>query len=185
MRGAIKSYNAIVFEFVTSGYLGNLPGDPAGGKTRVVTQNSDGALFWVGQQSNGGTFTPIWEPGSSGFYDFGSLTMARTLGSDPNQVLKPGRKVIVGAPHHSALPFREASDKIGADRAHWTRGGVDVFAPGSQSLAHLRALAAVRPGAEDAPAEPRHRERRGQRHRPSESGFDAARGGGDVRVCRR
>ena len=124
MRGAIKSYNAIVFEFVTSGYLGNLPGDPAGGKTRVVTQNSDGALFWVGQQSNGGTFTPIWEPGSSGFYDFGSLTMARTLGSDPNQVLKPGRKVIVGAPHDSALPsesFRQNRRGQGTLDTWWRR----------------------------------------------------------------
>ena len=148
MRGAIKRYNAIAFEFVTSGYLGNLPGDPAGGKTRVVTQNSDGALFWVGQQSNGGTFTPIWEPGSSGFYDFGSLTMARTLGSDPNQVLKPGRKVIVGAPHprppdRPASPsesFRQNRRGQGISDTWWRRclcPGISVSRPPTSSCSSL------------------------------------------------
>ena len=37
-------------EFVTSGYFGFLPGDPDGGKTRVVTQNNAGPTFWVGKQ---------------------------------------------------------------------------------------------------------------------------------------
>ena len=41
----------------------------------------------MGSQVNGGSFTAYWDkPGAVGHYDYGSLTMARTLGSDPNQV---------------------------------------------------------------------------------------------------
>mmetsp|Transcript_73233 Transcript_73233/g.156902 ORF Transcript_73233/g.156902 Transcript_73233/m.156902 type:complete len:531 (-) Transcript_73233:48-1640(-) len=88
---------AITAEFVTSGYFGGLPGDPANGMTRVVTQNNPNPTFWVGQQSNGGPFEPFWDKlGAVGHYDYGSLTMARTLGSDPNQVALNGRRVLVG-----------------------------------------------------------------------------------------
>ena len=38
MSGDVPSAN-IAGEFVTSGFFGGLPGDPDGGKTRVVTQN--------------------------------------------------------------------------------------------------------------------------------------------------
>lgn len=78
---------SLSYEFITPDYFGSLPGDPDGGRTRVVTQNRVGATFWVGKQSNGGPFTPYWDRiGAVGHYDYGSLTMARTLGGTPNQV---------------------------------------------------------------------------------------------------
>ena len=78
---------AITREFVTSGYFGGIPGDPDGGATRVVTQNNAGPTYWVGKQANGSKFEAYWDKvGAVGHYDYGSLTMARTLGSDPNQV---------------------------------------------------------------------------------------------------
>lgn len=52
---------------------------------------------WVGKQEPGGQFTAHWDKvGAVGHYDYGVLTMARTLGSDPNQVAKNGRRVLVG-----------------------------------------------------------------------------------------
>eukprot|EP00658_Telonema_sp_P-2_P004396 TRINITY_DN11645_c0_g1_i15.p1 TRINITY_DN11645_c0_g1~~TRINITY_DN11645_c0_g1_i15.p1 ORF type:complete len:585 (+),score=135.33 TRINITY_DN11645_c0_g1_i15:101-1855(+) len=96
--GNLTSPGAITAEFVTSGYFGGLPGDPDGGSTRVITQNNGGPTFWVGKQSGPGQpFEAYWDRvGAVGHYDYGSLTMARTLGSDPNQVAKNGRKVLVG-----------------------------------------------------------------------------------------
>jgi len=95
--GDSSSPGAITAEFVTSGYFGGLPGDPAKGATRVVTQNRAGPTFWVGQQANGSAFEPFWDKiGAVGHYDYGTLTMARTLGSDPNQVALNGRRVLVG-----------------------------------------------------------------------------------------
>ena len=76
-----------------------LSGDPDNGSTRVVTQNRAGATFWVGKQPiPGGKFTPLWNVrGAVGHYDYGALSMARTLGSDnPNQVAAKGRRVLVG-----------------------------------------------------------------------------------------
>jgi hypothetical protein len=71
----------------------------------------------VGKQAAGGQFTPYWDKvGAVGHYDYGSLTMARTLGSDPNQVAKNGRRVLVG----------------------WIGGG----SPASQSLARDLTLSA-------------------------------------------
>jgi len=90
----------ITGEFVTSNFFGNLTGDPdATGSTRVVTQNQGGATYFVGQQAGGpgSAFEAYWDkPGAVGFYDYGQLTMARTLGSDPNQVSKRGRRVLIG-----------------------------------------------------------------------------------------
>ena len=107
-------------EFVTSDYFGALPGDPDGGKTRVLTQNRVGPTFWVGQQSNGGPFTAYWgKRGAIGHYDYGDLTMARTLGGDPNQVAVGGRKVLIG----------------------WIGGG-KYRTPASQSLARDLSLSA-------------------------------------------
>jgi hypothetical protein len=109
--GAKESPGAITHEFVTSGYFGGLAGDPDGGKTRVVTQNGGGGpdrgpggyatpgpSYWVGkQQAPGGQFEAYWDKvGAVGHYDYGSLTMARTLGSDSNQVAKNGRRVLLG-----------------------------------------------------------------------------------------
>ena len=95
--GKISTPSAITREFVTSGYFGGLSGDPAGGKTRVVTQNNAGPTYWVGNQANGSAFVAMWGvEGAVGHYDYGSLTMARTLGSDPNQVSINGRRVLVG-----------------------------------------------------------------------------------------
>jgi len=95
--GRLVSPGAITGEFVTSGYFGGLPGDPDGGKTRVVTQNRAGATYWVGTQQAGGQFDAFWDKdGAVGHYDYGSLTMARTLGSDPDQVSKNGRRVLLG-----------------------------------------------------------------------------------------
>ena len=97
VSGKVKTDNAITGEFVTSGYFGGLSGDPDGGSTRVITQNRAGPTYWVGKQSNGGAFEAYWDKeGAVGHYDYGSLTMARTLGSDPNQVAKNGRRVLVG-----------------------------------------------------------------------------------------
>ena len=92
------THGTITGEFVTSGYIGGLPGDPdPGGSTRVVTQNNAAPTYWVGKQQNGGKFVPYWDKvGAVGHYDYGSLTMARTLGSDPNQVAKNGRRVLLG-----------------------------------------------------------------------------------------
>jgi hypothetical protein len=92
---------SIFTEFVTSGYFGGLPGDPDGGATRVVTQNQGHPAFWVGKQGNGSTFKPLWPGpdqkfGAVGQYDYGGLTMARTLGGDPNQVATNGRRVLIG-----------------------------------------------------------------------------------------
>jgi sucrose-6-phosphate hydrolase SacC (GH32 family) len=95
--GMQTSVGAILREFVTAGYFGGLPGDPDGGTTRVVTQNEGGATYWVGKQANGSKFVPYWDNvGAVGHYDYGSLTMARTLGADPNQVAINGRRVLVG-----------------------------------------------------------------------------------------
>eukprot|EP00040_Diaphanoeca_grandis_P043581 m.9702 g.9702 ORF g.9702 m.9702 type:complete len:637 (-) comp7875_c0_seq1:107-2017(-) len=95
--GAATQSGAITREFVTSGYFGGIPGDPDGGSTRVVTQNNAGPTYWVGKQANGSKFVPFWDKiGAVGHYDYGSLTMARTLGSDPNQVAKNGRRVLLG-----------------------------------------------------------------------------------------
>eukprot|EP00935_MAST-01C_sp_MAST-1C-sp1_P000043 g43.t1 len=89
----VNSKTAISAEFVTSGYFGF--GD--GGTTRVVTQNNAGPTYWIGKQSNGSPFVVDWTSNySTGMYDHGSLTMARTLGADPNQVTKAGRRVLVG-----------------------------------------------------------------------------------------
>lgn len=87
-------------------YFGGIPGDPNGGTTRVITQNNAGATYWVGKQANGSAFEAYWDkPGAVGFYDYGSLTMARTLGSDPNQVAVNGRRVLVGCPWVTLLFF--------------------------------------------------------------------------------
>eukprot|EP00912_Choanoflagellata_sp_UC4_P000489 UC4_evm5s302 len=95
--GAAVHEGAITREFVTSGYFGGVPGDPDGGLTRVVTQNNAGPTYWVGKQANGSKFVPYWDKiGAVGHYDYGSLTMARTLGSDPNQVARNGRRVLIG-----------------------------------------------------------------------------------------
>lgn len=97
MSGMQKSEGVITGEFVTAGYFGGVPGDPDGGTTRVVTQNRAGPTYWVGKQANGSKFVPYWDNvGAVGHYDYGSLTMARTLGSDPNQVAINGRRVLVG-----------------------------------------------------------------------------------------
>lgn len=89
-------------EFVTSNYFGSVPGDPLGGKSRVFTANQGpdtgaGTAFYIGTQSNGSPLDVDWKnPNATGIIDFGTYTMARTLGSDPNQVTVPGRRVIVG-----------------------------------------------------------------------------------------
>ena len=86
--GTQCSPGAVTREFVTAGYFGGLAGDPDGGRTRVVIQNNGGSTFWVGKQGNGSKFEPYWDKvGAVGHYDYGSLTMARTLGGDPNQVM--------------------------------------------------------------------------------------------------
>jgi sucrose-6-phosphate hydrolase SacC (GH32 family) len=119
--GACK-HGAITNEFVTSGYFGGLAGDPDGGSTRVVTQNNAGPTYWIGQQQNGGKFVPFWDKiGAVGHYDYGSLTMAHTLGSDPNQVAVNGRRVLLGW--------------IGS-------ASRDIYRPASQSLARDLTLSA-------------------------------------------
>ena len=81
-----------------------------------------GPTYWVGTQKPGEQFNAYWDKvGAVGHYvslskftalplfpgalltpaccrsqDYGSLTMARTLGSDPNQVAKNGRRVLLG-----------------------------------------------------------------------------------------
>ena len=121
--------DSMTAEFVTSGYFGSVPGDPRGGKTRVVTNNGGKAnagspIFYLGLQENGGKFlddagrNDFAAPGEIGMLDWGAfapnglagatgvkalkggqragLMMARTLGGDPNQVAKPGRRTMVG-----------------------------------------------------------------------------------------
>jgi hypothetical protein len=111
-------------------YIGNLPGDPRGGATRIVTNNGGEAnsgtpIFYMGVQANGSTFLDsagkmdFAGAGEIGMLDWGAfapsngaagakgtkalngklsrgLSMARTLGGDPNQVAKPGRRTLVG-----------------------------------------------------------------------------------------
>lgn len=89
----------ITAEFVTPDYIGGLPGDPDGGKTRVVTQSGywTQQAFWVGQQNPGWPFSAYWDKtGAVGHHDYGDLFMARTLGSESNQVAVPGRRVMIG-----------------------------------------------------------------------------------------
>jgi hypothetical protein len=85
-------------EFITSDYIGGLPGDPAGGRSRVVLQNRGGQTFWVGTQARAGApFVPLWDKrGAVGHYDYGDMTMARTLGAASNQVVPNGRRVLIG-----------------------------------------------------------------------------------------
>ena len=63
---------------------------PTGTDDQIHTSSqlvSPGPTYWVGKQANGSKFVPYWDKvGAVGHYDYGSLTMARTLGSDPNQV---------------------------------------------------------------------------------------------------
>ena len=105
-------------EFVTSGYFGNLPGDPRGGATRCFTNNVFNAgfggttAFFCGTQAAGGplvvdqrgmvdygTFS-VRDAGKVGVAALvgngkGAYKMARTLSpSSANQVLDPGRKII-------------------------------------------------------------------------------------------
>jgi hypothetical protein len=111
-------------EFVTSGYFGNLAGDPRGGKTRCFTNNVFNAgfggttAFFCGTQAAGqplivdetspysrgmidwGTFSPVPDSTAQGVAaltgnGYGPYKMARTLSpSSANQVLNPGRKII-------------------------------------------------------------------------------------------
>eukprot|EP01052_Picozoa_sp_SAG31_P021513 SAG31_NODE_1668_length_7576_cov_1.630467_7_plen_196_part_00 len=86
--GALESPGAILGEFVTPDYFGNLTGDPDDGSTRVVTQNyaapcpgricpSTGSVFWVGKQVVGGQFEPFWDKvGAVGHYDYVCVTLA-------------------------------------------------------------------------------------------------------------
>ena len=94
MPGAIKDV------FVTSDYIGGLRGDPAGGATRCVLQSTGGSTFWCGGgQRNGSALTPYWDKvGAVGFFDYGGLGLARTLGVEGgNQVTTTnGRHVLVG-----------------------------------------------------------------------------------------
>ena len=98
--GAAARPGAITGEFVTPDYIGGLPGDPAGGATRVVTQSGywTGQSFWVGRQPQpGGPFSAYWDRyGAVGHHDYGDLFMARTLGSESNQVAANGRRVLIG-----------------------------------------------------------------------------------------
>lgn len=110
-------------EFVTSGYFGNLAGDPLGGRTRCFTNNVFNAgfagttAFFCGTQAAGGPLVvDDANPLSRGMIDWGTFSihdasktgvaalkgngrgpykMARTLSpSSANQVLEPGRKII-------------------------------------------------------------------------------------------
>ena len=122
--------NSVSAEFVTSNFFGAVPGDPRGGKTRVVInhQSKAGAgspIFYLGVQSNGSRFedasgnNDFAAPGEIGMLDWGAfapngvtgakglkalkggqragLSMARTLGGDPNQVATAGRRTLVGS----------------------------------------------------------------------------------------
>ena len=56
--------NQITKEFVTTGYFGF----GGGGSTRVVTQNAEGANYWIGTQANGSTFEVDWADfGATGY----------------------------------------------------------------------------------------------------------------------
>jgi hypothetical protein len=110
-------------EFVTSGYFGNLEGDPMGGRTRCFTNNiatrfAGTTAFFCGTQEPGmplivdetspysrgmidwGTFSPVpgtSEQGIAALRDngYGPYKMARTLSpSSSNQVRDPGRKIL-------------------------------------------------------------------------------------------
>ena len=53
--------SSVTAEFVTSNFFGNVPGDPRGGRTRVVTHNgghvnSGTPIFYLGLQANGSQF---------------------------------------------------------------------------------------------------------------------------------
>lgn len=122
-------------EFVTADYFGAVPGDSTG-KRRVFTNNvvaptccSGTTGFYVGTQAPGGDLVVDWsDPHAVGMIDWGAFqqngkgngvagltgtasrgfSMARTLGSDPNQVNTLGRRVIIGwvgnTPASQSLP---------------------------------------------------------------------------------
>ena len=78
--GTFVEIGSITREFVTSGYFGNLEGDPNNGLTRVVTQNNPKPTFWVGKQANGSKFEPYWDRvGAVGHYDYGILFLSSFL----------------------------------------------------------------------------------------------------------
>lgn len=104
-------------EFVTPDYIGNLPGDPRGGATRVLLDNGVGGFnsFFIGTQENGSEF--VLDDGKIGVIDWGGFTcsgrdfgtnnlklgsnsqvfsMARTVGPSTNQVTGEGKKVLIG-----------------------------------------------------------------------------------------
>ena len=65
-----------------------------------MTQNNGGATYWVGrQEAAGGQFSAHWDKiGAVGHYDYGVMTMARTLGSDDRTWGRghKGRRVLIG-----------------------------------------------------------------------------------------
>lgn len=68
--GAKTTAGAINSVFVTSDYIGGLRGDPAGGETRCVLQNTGGSTYWCGAQRNGSALQPHWDKvGAVGKYD--------------------------------------------------------------------------------------------------------------------
>lgn len=108
-----------VNEFVTPDYLGMLPGDPRGGLTRMFTNNFDGYVtYFLGTQADGQPLVLDQGDQAIGAIDWASVvpaaagvglaglqladrdvqvySMARTLSTDPNQVTRPGRRVMLG-----------------------------------------------------------------------------------------
>ena len=63
-------------EFVTSGFFGSVPGDPRGGRTRVLTHGND--AYYLGVQANGGAFRDTTGKhafageGEMGVFDYGT-----------------------------------------------------------------------------------------------------------------
>ena len=109
--GMNTTAGAITGVFVTSDYVGGLRGDPALGATRCVIQNAGSAVrggrtFWCGtNQQNGNALEPLWDKvGAVGHYDYGGLTMARTVSVEsPNQVYGRQQRIVMVGPIFSPV----------------------------------------------------------------------------------
>ncbi len=64
--GANTTVGGVNNVFVTSDYIGGLRGDPAGGRTRCVLQNTGGATYWCGTRRNGHALRPRGDQGGAG-----------------------------------------------------------------------------------------------------------------------
>ena len=116
--------SSVTAEFVTSNYFGNVPGDPRGGRTRVVTHNgghvnSGTPIFYLGLQANGSQFLDtagkmeFAAPGEIGMLDWAAFKPNNVSGAKGTMALAGGQtpgllmaRTLGGEPNQVATPGR-------------------------------------------------------------------------------